>query len=80
MPPNGSEKDILETASISAASTIIATSLSSFILNLILQTGLSKLIGMLKNLQIIVHILLIQVYLAPHTEFFLEQLSKIIAF
>jgi hypothetical protein len=73
-------KATLEAIGGSASSVIISTSLFSTILNFLLQAGLNKLIGMLKNLQIIVYILLIQVYLVPHAEVFIEQLANLIAF
>ena len=59
---------------------IASTSLFSFLMNLFLDTGLNKLLNMLKNLQILAHILLIQVYLVAHAEAFIKAVNKIIAF
>ena len=80
MSPYGKMKTTMEAIASSASTVIVSTSIFSVLLNFILQAGLNKLIGMLKSLQIIVHILLIQVYLVPHAEFFLEKLQMIIAF
>ena len=49
-----------------SAKAVMAISLINLISNLFLQTGLSQMVGVVKNLQIIVHIMLIQVYLVPH--------------
>ena len=49
-----------------SAKAVMAISLVKIISNLFLETGLSELVGAIKNLQIIVHIMLIQVYLVPH--------------
>ena len=73
-------KATLEAIGSSASTVIVLTSLFSAILSLFLQNGFAKIVGVIKNLQIIVHILLIQVQLVPHAEFFLEQLAKIISF
>ena len=49
-------------------------------MNLFIQGGLNKLLGMVQNLQIIVHILLLQVLFVGHVDVFLERLNKIISF
>ena len=65
----------------SAAAAIIATSSFSVLLNsCVLKLGINKIINMLKRLQIIIYIFLIQVYLVAHAEEFIETLLKIIAF
>ena len=77
---NSSTKNTIEEVANVATMVIVSTSIFSFSTNLFLQTGLNKLLAMVKNLQIIVHILLIQVYLVAHAEAFLESLNKIISF
>ena len=64
----------------SAVASIITTSLFGVFLNLFLKLGINKLLNMLKRLQIIIYILLIQIYLVAHAEEFIETLLKIIAF
>ena len=55
----------------SAVASIITTSLFGVFLNLFLKLGINKLLNMLKRLQIIIYILLIQIYLVAHAEEFL---------
>ena len=64
----------------SAVASITTTSLFGVFLNLFLKLGINKLLNMLKRLQIIIYILLIQIYLVAHAEEFIETLLKIIAF
>ena len=65
----------------SAAAAIITTSSFSVLLNsCVLKLGINKIINMLKRLQIIIYIFLIQIYLVAHAEDFIETLLKIIAF
>ena len=75
------EKDKIKALTDSAAAAIIATSSFSVLLNsCVLKLGINKIINMLKRLQIIIYIFLIQVYLVAHAEEFIETLLKIIAF
>ena len=55
----------------SAVASITTTSLFGVFLNLFLKLGINKLLNMLKRLQIIIYILLIQIYLVAHAEEFL---------
>ena len=77
---SGAEKEALETIAGSASTAIMTTSLINVILNFLLQGSLSTLVSALKNLQIIVHIMLIQIFLVAHAELFLQELQKLIAF
>ena len=75
------EKDKIKALTDSAAAAIIATSSFSVLLNsCVLKLGINKIINMLKRLQIIIYIFLIQIYLVAHAEDFIETLLKIIAF
>ena len=75
------EKDKIKALTDSAAAAIIATSSFSVLLNsCVLKLGINKIINMLKRLQIIIYIFLIQIYLVAHAEEFIETLLKIIAF
>ena len=75
------EKDKIKALTDSAAAAIITTSSFSVLLNsCVLKLGINKIINMLKRLQIIIYIFLIQIYLVAHAEEFIETLLKIIAF
>ena len=75
------EKDKIKALTDSAAAAIIATSSFGVLLNsCVLKLGINKIINMLKRLQIIIYIFLIQIYLVAHAEEFIETLLKIIAF
>ena len=75
------EKDKIKALTDSAAAAIITTSSFSVLLNsCVLKLGINKIINMLKRLQIIIYIFLIQIYLVAHAEDFIETLLKIIAF
>ena len=74
------EENKMKALTDSAAAAIITTSLFGVFLNLFLKLGINKLLNMLERLQIIIYILLIQIYPVAHAEEFIETLLKIIAF
>ena len=59
MAASGAEKEALEAIASSATTAIVASSLINVILNFFLQGSMSALVGALKNLQILVHVMLI---------------------
>lgn len=59
MAASGAEKEALEAIASSASTAIVASSLINVILNFFLTGSMSALVGALKNLQIIVHVMLI---------------------
>ena len=61
----------MEAVALGTVIVIATTSIFTLTMNLFLQAGLNRLIGALKHLQIIVHILLIQVSLVAHAQGFL---------
>ena len=75
------EKDKIKALTDSAAAAIITTSSFGVFLNsCVFKLGINKIINMLKRLQIIIYIILIQIYLVAHAEEFIETLLKIVAF
>ena len=71
----GTAKDVLEAAASSATAAVVAASIFNLIANLALQASLQSLVNALKNMQIIVHIMLIQVYLVAPAELFLKKMQ-----
>lgn len=74
------EQEILDVITTSVTGAVVSTAVTSFILNLLLQGSISRLIGMIRNIQVIVHIMLIEIYCVRHAEFFTSELFKITSF
>ena len=80
MELGGTTAQVVNAAADSATTAISAASIFNFVTNLLLNSSLGSLVNALKNLQIIVHIMLIQIFLVPHAELFLKKLKEMIAF
>ena len=74
------EKEALNAVTNTVQAAIVGAAIFDFILNLFLQGALNKMISSIKSLLIIVHIMLIQVNLVPHAEFFLKQILLVLSF
>ena len=65
------EKQTVEAVTSAAIASVASVGLISVSLNFILQSSLNQMLGQVKHLQIIVHVMLINVFLVAHAEVFI---------
>ena len=74
------DKETIEIVIIVVASVILVTGTWSIFTNTLMRTSLNRLISLVKNIQIIMHTMLIKIFLVSHAELFRNFLMKTINF
>ena len=74
------EAEALDAATIAATVMVVGAGVFSFIMNIFMQAGLQKLISALRNLQVIVHIMLMETFCVIHAKVFSTRLLEIVNF
>lgn len=74
----GGEEELVASMTTAAAAAVATTGVVSIILGVLLKGAMKRLLNVVKSLQIILHMMLIQIILVAHTEQFLESLQGIV--
>ena len=74
------ELDTVAELGAAATASMATTGAVTIGMNLFLQSSLNQILGQLQNLQIIVHVILINIYCVSHAEMFISYLLSIVSF